>query len=157
MRSKLNTKALARKNLDRRLASLRKTNDLARPPRGWIRAIREALGMTTAQLAARTGVSQSRIPRIEKGEIEDTITLKTLRAIAQGMDCQLVYALVPNYELEQMVRHRAAVVADQQLARTHQTMKLENQALLGRDLDAERARLFRDLLEGDLRRLWDKP
>jgi hypothetical protein len=71
------------------------------------------------------------------------------------MDCQLVYALVPNYKLEQMVRHRVAVVADQQLARTHQTMKLENQALSERDLDAERARLFRELLEGDLRRLWD--
>lgn len=155
MRSNLNTKALARKHLDRRLAALRKTNDLVRPPRGWIRAIREALGMSTAQLAARTGVSQSRIPRIEQGEIQDTITLKTLRAIAKGMDCQLVYALVPNYELEQMVRHRVAVIADQQLARTHQTMKLENQALSERDLDSERKRLFRELLEGDLRRLWD--
>ena len=155
MHSNLDTKALARKHLDRRLAALRRTNDFVRPPRGWIRAIREALGMTTAQLAARIGVSQSRIPRIEKGEVQDTITLKTLRAIAKGMDCQLVYALVPNYKLEQMVRRRVAVVADQQLARTHQTMKLENQALSERDLDAERARLFRELLEGDLRRLWD--
>jgi predicted DNA-binding mobile mystery protein A len=155
MRSNLNTRALARRNLDRRLAALRKTNDLARPPRGWIRAIREALGMTTAQLAARTGVSQSRIPRIEKGEVADAITLKTLRAIAEGLDCQLVYALVPNDELEKMVRSRVAVVADQQLARTHQTMRLENQALSQRDLDAERARLFREILEGDPRRLWD--
>ena len=79
-----------------------------------------------------------------------------MRAIAKGMDCQLVYALVPTYELEQMVRHRVASVAEQQLARTHQTMKLENQALSERDLETERARIFRDLLEGDLRRLWDK-
>jgi len=157
MRSRLDTKALARKNLDRRLAVLRKTDDLVRPPRGWIKAIREALGMTTAQLAARAGVSQSRIPRIEKGEVEDTLTLKTLRAVAKGMDCQLVYALVPNHKLEQMVRHRAISMTHKQLARTSQTMKLENQALTERDLAAEHTRVFQELLRGDLRRLWDDP
>jgi hypothetical protein len=33
-------------------------------------------------------------------------------------------------------------------------MKLENQALAERDLDAERSRILRELLEGDPRRLW---
>jgi predicted DNA-binding mobile mystery protein A len=157
MRSKSETKALARKHLDRRLAPLREADDLVRPPRGWIKAIREAIGMTTGQLAERTGVSQSRIPRIEQGEVNGSVTLKTLRAIAEGMDCRLVYALVPKEPLEDMLFKRAGQIADRQLARTHQTMRLENQALQGDDLKNERQRLIGELLRGDARRLWDEP
>jgi len=156
MSSKSEIRALARKHLDRRLVALRKTEDLTRPPRGWIRAIREAIGMTTAQLAARTGVSQSRIPRIETGEVNGSVTLKTLQTVAEGLDCTLVYAFVPNKSLEQMVRHRIAAIAERRLAQTNQTMKLENQAVSPRDLDTERNRLFHELLEGNLRQLWEK-
>ena len=73
---------LARKQLERRLAPLRKAPEFARPARGWVKAIREALGMTAAQLGRRTGVSQSRIARIEKDEVEDAVTLATLRRVA---------------------------------------------------------------------------
>jgi predicted DNA-binding mobile mystery protein A len=157
MRSKSETQGLARKHLDRRLAPLRKAEDLTRPPRGWIKAIREAIGMTTAQLAGRTGVSQSRIPRIEQGEVNGSVTLKTLRTIAEGMDCTLVYALVPNRPLDDMLRERASQLADRQLARTHHTMKLENQALGRGDLKGERERLVAEWLRGDARRMWDEP
>ncbi len=157
MRSKSDQRALARKTLDGRLASLRTASDLARPPRGWIKAIREALGMTTTQLAERAGMSQSRIPRIETGEVNGTLTMTTLRNMAEAMNCRLVYALVPNEPLEEMVCERAASVADRRLARTHHTMKLENQALTRRDLEAERARLIAELLRGDPRRLWEEP
>jgi predicted DNA-binding mobile mystery protein A len=157
MRSSSNTKALARKHLDRRLASLRGADDLTRPPRGWIRAIRDAIGMTTTQLAERTGVSQSRIPRIEDAEARDSITLKTLRSVAEAMDCTLVYALVPNRPLDELLRERAQSIADKQLSRTNHTMKLENQALEPRELKAERERLVNDLISGDPRRLWDTP
>lgn len=94
---------------------------------------------------------------MERGEIEDTLTLRTLRQAAEALNCTLVYALVPNAPLEQMVRDRASVIADQRLARTHHTMRLENQALADRDLQTERARLVRDLVEGDPRRLWADP
>jgi predicted DNA-binding mobile mystery protein A len=156
MRSNSDQKTLARKNLDRRLAPLRTADDLARPPRGWIKAIRQALGMTTTQLAERTGLSQSRIPRIEKGEVAGTLTMKTLQHVAEAMNCRLVYALVPNQPLESMLRERAASVADRRLARTHHTMKLENQALTRGDLEAERERLIAELLRKDPRRLWDE-
>ena len=157
MRTKSDQKSLARKNLERRLAPLRTADDLARPPRGWIKAIREALGMSTTQLAERTGMSQSRIPRIEKGEVNGTLTMKTLQHMAEAMNCRLVYALVPNEPLDTILRDRAKAIADQQLARTHQTMKLENQALTARDLKAERERLVSELLRGDPRRLWEQP
>ena len=112
--------------------------------------------MSTTQLAERTGVSQSRIPRIEKGEIDGTLTMKTLRLMAQAMNCRLVYALVPNEPLDETLHERAVAVADRRLARTHHTMKLENQALTKRDLEAERRRLVAELLRGDPRKLWEE-
>ena len=126
-----------------------------RPPRGWVKAIREALGMTTAQLAARIGVSQPRITQLEKAETNGAVTLNTLRQAAEGLDCTLMYVLVPNASLDEIVRHQAEKVAALQLARTNQTMRLENQALHRSDLEAERARLVQSLLVENPRGLWD--
>lgn len=157
MRSITRPDQLARRQLERRLAPLRKAHELTRPPRGWVRAIREALGMTATQLGCRTGVSQSRITRIEKDEVEDAVTLATLRRVAEGLDCTLVYALVPNEPLDAVLRARALAAADAQLKRTHHYMRLENQELDKSDLERERERLAVDILAGDPRRLWDEP
>lgn len=148
---------LARKQLERRLAHLRNAQEFARPKRGWIKAIREALGMTAAQLGRRVGVSPSRIARIETDEGEDALTLATLRRTAEGLNCTLVYALVPNAPLDDMLRERAQAAADAELARTHHSMRLENQTLGKRDLEDERERLTAELLKGSPRRLWDQP
>lgn len=148
---------LARKQLERRLAPFRPVEELARPTRGWIRALRDALGMTTAQLAFRIGVSQPRIIALEKAETRHAVTLATLQQAAAGLGCTLVYALVPNKPLEQMLRDRAGEIADQQLARAHHTMLLENQALDAAGLSAERERLIEVLMDGNPRRLWDAP
>ncbi len=146
---------LARKHLDQRLAPLRENDPFRRPPRGWLRAIRDALGITTAQLARRMDLSQPRISNIEKGEVRNTVTLDTLRKAAEALDCTLVYALVPNKPLDDILRDRAWRVADAQLDRANNTMRLEDQALTPDDLADERDRLVADLLRGDPRRLWD--
>lgn len=156
MRSFARAENLARKQLERRIALLR-APEFARPPRGWVKAIREALGMTAAQLGGRVGVSQSRIARIERDEVEDAVTLATLRRVAEGMDCKLVYALVPNEPLDEVLRARARAQAEAQLKRTYHSMRLENQALDKRDLDEECERLAAEILAGDPRRLWDSP
>jgi predicted DNA-binding mobile mystery protein A len=157
MRSVSPAETLARRQLERRLAPLRKAPDFARPARGWVKAIREALGMTATQLGARIGVSQSRIARIERDESEDAVTLATLRRVAEGLDCTLVYALVPNQPLDEMLKARARAAADVQLKRTHHSMRLENQALDKGDLEQERERLAAEIMAGDPRRLWDAP
>jgi predicted DNA-binding mobile mystery protein A len=149
--------SLARKHLDQRVAPLRRAESLARPPRGWLRAIRDALGMTTTQLAKRIHVSQSRITRLEQAEMEGSVTLKTLAQAAEGLGCTLVYALVPKESLDTMLRARAGEVADRQIACADQTMKREKQALSKSRLKAERERLIEALLQGNLRRLWDAP
>ena len=150
----MDQRALARKNIEKRLSPLR---DMVtqRPQRGWIRAIREALGMTTEQLAKRIGVSQPRVIALEKAETEDVVMLKTLREAAAAMDCELVYMLVPRRPLDEVVRACAERRADDELARLHHTMQLENQALTKADLKTERARMVESLIEGPARRLWD--
>lgn len=112
--------------------------------------------MTSRQLAARMGLSQSTVTALEQGEAADTVTLRTLREAAAALDCQLVYALVPRTTLDEMVRQQADAPADRQLARMHHTMSLENQALRGGDLADMGERMVRSLLEGRASRLWDE-
>ena len=148
-----NLNGLARWALDVQLGPLRKLEKPMRPERGWIKAIREALGMTTGQFAQRLGVAQPRVVALEKAEANEVVSLKTLRQAAEALDCELVYALVPRVSLEEMVRERAHKVADQQLARADQTMRLENQAVSRKRMDRAREDLAAELLRGD-RRLW---
>lgn len=146
---------LARKNLEKRLALLRKA-DLVPPSRGWLRAIREALGMTTKQLGNRIGVVPSRITALEKAEVTGGTTLKSLREAAEAMGCTLVYAFVPVHPLDDMLRERATALANETLARTNHSMQLEDQALNADDFADERERLVAAYMAGAERRLWDR-
>ena len=106
----------AARALDMRLARVR-DGSVDRPPRGWLRAIRDALGLTTKQLARRLGVSQPRVVALEKGEIEETVTLASLRRAAEALDCRLIYALVPDRPLVDTLRERAEPSLDSCLPR----------------------------------------
>lgn len=152
----MDAKALARKHLETRLAPLRNRPELARPPRGWIRAIRDAYGMTTRQLAKRLGKSQSVIVEMEKGEARDSLTLGSLRQAAEALDCTLVYALVPNAPIEELRRMRARQIAAQRIERASHSMALENQSLGSEAQVQEQERLTEDLLRGSPARLWDE-
>ena len=117
-------RATARKQLDKRLRPLREKDAFVRPPRGWVKAIREALGMTTAQLGKRLGVSQPRVVALEKAEASGAITLESLTRAAGALDCQLVYTLVPRSSLEEMTKERAIALARKRFSRTAHTMAL---------------------------------
>ena len=149
-------RALARRQLDKRLAPLRDSEALTRPPRGWIKAIREALGMTTAQLAGRLGVSQPRITAMEKGEIQGSLTIESLEKAAHALDCRLVYALIPREPLSDTIHKRAARKARSKLASTGHSMALEAQSV-DRETEAEQLeRLTRRLLDKAGSELWDE-
>ena len=119
----------ARRELDRRLSdpNLRKLS--ARPHRGWIRAIRNALGMTQADLAARLGIAAPAVAQLEHAEGHGGITLRKLAEVAAAMDSQVVYALVPNSSLEETVMRQARRVAGDRLRYVSGTMALEDQAV----------------------------
>jgi predicted DNA-binding mobile mystery protein A len=148
----------ASEQLDRRFAELQPlASASARPARGWIRAIRDGLGMTTSQLARRMGVRQPRITELEQGEANGKVTLQSLERAAEALGCRLVYVFVPHRPLTDMIDERALALADGQLASIEQTMRLENQSVTDRARrDEALQRLVRELKRKPAR-LWDEP
>jgi len=69
---------------------------VVRPAVGWLRAIREALGLSLADQARHLQVTPPAVRSFEQAEAEDRITLASLRRTAAAMDCDLVYTLVPR-------------------------------------------------------------
>jgi len=143
--------------LTKRFEELAPLSQVHRPSRGWIRAIREALGMTTRQLAERLGVKQPSLAELETSEAAGNITIKSLERAAEALGCRLVYALVPIKPLTATIEERALQLARRKLAAIEQTMRLENQEVRGKvaQKEAER-RLVEELLRRPAR-LWDEP
>ena len=152
----MNKKKLIREQLDASLQRLRPILNVTAPPKGWIRAIRDALGMTAKQLANRLGVAQQAVARIEKEELAGSVTIKTMRRIAECLDCVFVYGFVPRTSLEETVARQAKKVAAQRLAQASQTMSLENQALSRRENEHALSDLVDELIRALPSNLWNK-
>jgi predicted DNA-binding mobile mystery protein A len=140
----------SRDRLDERFAKIGEIQRFTPPVRGWIRAIREALGMSSVQFAHRMGIKQPTALGIEQSEAKGNIQLDTLRRAAEALDCALVYMLVPNKPLRSIVHERARDIVMKQLAPIEHSMALENQRV------KISARLVDDLIRDlEPRRLWD--
>ena len=128
-----------------------------RPPAGWLRAIREALGMTSGVLAERLGVTASGARKLEQSEAIDAITLGTLRRVADALDCDLQYALVPRRPLREMRWQQALHLAQQWQQRAGRTMALEAQPVASPSAAAnERLEaMAEEILRTSGTRLWD--
>ena len=134
------------KQLDRSLEQYQAARKVPRPSKGWIRAIRQVLGVSSGELARRLGTSRQLPLQLEKSEAEDRITLKSLRAVANALDCDLVYTLVPRgASLEELIENRARTEARQRVLGVEHSMALENQAVgnLDEAVEAEARRVAR--------------
>lgn len=143
-----------RQRLDEHLVPLRESNAVTMPPRGWIRAYRDALGMTAAQLGSRMGISQPAVTKLEQSEVDGTISVESLQRAAQAMDATAHSVFLPNSTLEDTVLRRAREVAIRDLEGVDRSMRLEDQAV---DQGAAE-RLLREHIDEviDSRRLWAK-
>ncbi len=121
------------RHLDQRFKALRPLVSTTRPPKGWIRAIRNALGMTATQLAQRMGVNQGRVSELEKAETTGQVTMLSLERAATALGCRLVYVFVPERPLAQMVEEQTKQIIEQHLSSVMQTMALENQTVKNSD------------------------
>jgi predicted DNA-binding mobile mystery protein A len=148
--------ARSRSQLSDRFRKLGPARRYATPVRGWIKAIREALGMSTAQLALRLKIKQPSLVQLEQSEAKGSIELRTLRRVAEALDCTLVYALVPNKPLETMVRDRARAFGLRRREHVEHSMLLEDQGVTSRvtSKDVE-ARLNEIVRETNPRLFWD--
>ncbi len=146
----------ARRRLDQRYQGATLELLSARPRLGWVRAVRDALGMSTRQLASRMGVAQPTLVQLEQSEANGTIQLATLRRAADALDCDLVYALVPRGgSLEQSVMAHARRRAGALVRAVDRSMELEDQAVT--DPDEINASVDRIALQlAGSRRLWDE-
>lgn len=126
-----------------------------RPPsRGWLKEIREALGRTERQQAQRLCIASSTLHKSEKSEADERITLGQLRKLADALDCELVYALVPRKPLPDMVQEQAKQLAKEEVRGVAHTMSLEDQKPADERIQKQVARRTEELLRGKWSNLW---
>ena len=145
----------AREQLDETLRTFVPIAAVSRPVRGWIRAIRDSLGMSMRQLADRLGVGQSRIVKIEQDELSGALTIKTLERVADQLDCVFVYGFVPRTTLEDTVRKQAGCIAQERMNKISHHMYLESQELTSHHSKAAFENMVEEILESPSK-LWDK-
>jgi len=149
-------KKLAREQLDETLKHFDPLKIVTIPKKGWIRAIRDTLGMTGRQLAKRIGVKQQRVARIELDEKLGKVTLNTMKSTANAMNCVFVYGVVPRDSLEQIVRNQAEKIAKKRMARSNQMMRLEKQELSQKEKTKTLKELIEEITEIMPKSLWDE-
>jgi predicted DNA-binding mobile mystery protein A len=145
---------LKQRQLDAELTRWRSAQLSTRPSSGWIKSIREALGMPAAYLAKKLGVVPSTILRLEASESDDTITLGSLRRAAEALDCELQYALVPRQSIAETLKAQAGKVARERMAALDHTMALEAQATSAEARKIQLQEMTDGLLQGSRRELW---
>lgn len=144
-------RALQRRQLDAWLSAL---PPLPPPRAGWIRTIRDALGMTLAQLGRRLGVSPQSVLSLEQRELEETISVGKLREAADAMGCELRLVFIPRTSLEATIHAQAQRRAREERDRLVHTMRLEAQED-GVDAVLDERRAIDAWLTTRARRLWD--
>lgn len=146
---------LQRDQLDRRFVSIRAL-PLSSPPSGWIKALRESLGLSASQLAKRLGLPRQNLSRIEKGEKDGSITVATLKKVADALSCDLHIVFVPRQPLQEIVNNRAREVAKKIIERTNIHMNLEKQGADQAFLEKSIQELAEELVRNSDKRLWEE-
>lgn len=146
--------ALHRAQLDARLNPATPVGQIDPPARGWIFAIRTALGMSQTQLARRLGLSREAVSKWEAREAAGNVTVSTLRQAADALGCDLVIAFIPREGLQRTVERQAMRRATEERNRIVHTMRLE-----GQDAGVSHAlpqdAIVRDWLTQRSKEIWD--
>ncbi len=125
-----------------------------RPRSGWVHAIRKSLGMTAVAFARRLGMTPVGARKLEHAEATDSITLSSLRKLAQALDCEVHYVLLPRTSLQQQVKDQAEALARQRLHPIAHSMALEDQAVPAAQNQHQIELAVKQLIEGSRRELW---
>lgn len=132
-------------------------NLFVRPPSGWVKVVRESLGLSTTQLAKRMNQAQSTVAELETREKKGNVSIEMLQKTAQAMDCELVYVILPkNKSLDKILELRARRAAEKIIANVSHSMKMEDQEVSKQEKDAQIQSLAQELKEALDPRLWDK-
>jgi predicted DNA-binding mobile mystery protein A len=112
--------------------------------------------MTMAQLGDKLNITRQGVKRIEESEAKGTITLNSLKDVANAMDLKLVYALVPkDGTINDLIQTKAEKLAQKIVLRTNQNMKLEDQGI-GDEKIAKTIKELANEIKREMRKsLWD--
>jgi len=128
---------------------------IAIPPEGWLCTVRNALGMSAAALARRLGKTRALVSNTEKAELDGGVTIKTMRSMAEAMNCRFVYAIVPKDSVEDIMSTQAQAKAKRQVMEAGKHMALEQQSLSQKQIAFEIERLQHDMLKDIPANFWD--
>jgi len=143
------------RQLDEALAAFQPLRQRPPPSAGWAKAIREALGISVRQMSRRTGLSRTSITSAESGEAKGTVQFDTLRGLADALDCDLVYALVPRTSLAQTLEAQARRKAEAMVGRVADSMKMEAQGVDPAATARQVTELAETILRDRGRDFWD--
>ena len=124
---------------------------IERPKQGWLKTIREFLGMTTTQLAKKIDVSQPRVINMEKNE--QNIKISTMERIADALNCDFVYAFEPRENIDDIIYNQAKKKALKIMNKVNKNMGLENQLAESEDTLED---LIKELSDNNIARIWDE-
>ena len=124
----MDKKSLQIQQLNSKMLAFASLQKVAPPPVGWLKTVRNTLGMSLQQLSNKLSITKQSMQEIEQREKEGSITIKSLREAAKALDMELVYGLVPvDGSLEELIDRKAREMATQIVMRTSNSMKLEEQ------------------------------
>ncbi len=145
-----------REQLNNKLAPLKVLPESGIFQQGWIKGIREALGMTSRQLSQKVGIDQSRISRLENAEKSGNLKLSSLEKIAKGLNMKFVYGFVSETSLEQMVKEQAKKIVLKRLKNLNNTMRLEKQELSSQEQEKALNDMIEKILIEQPKDFWDE-
>ncbi len=150
-------KKVIRDQLDKKLVFLKGLLSSGIPEQGWIKIIREALGLSASQLGKKVGIDQSRISRLENAEKDGNLKLSSLQKIAKSLNMHFVYGFVPidGDTLEEIVTKQARQLALKRLKRLNNTMNLEQQRLSENEQKKALDDMTQRILIEQPKELWD--
>jgi len=127
----------------------------APPSGGWVRTVREVLGMNYSQLGKRLGISRQAVHKLEDDEVRGSASIERIRRAAEALDCRLVYALVPKNSLEETIKRQARKQAKKRLERVNISQALEESALDSESFRQQLDDLANELMVNRPSSLWD--
>ncbi|MDQ6971685.1 MAG: mobile mystery protein A [Mariprofundaceae bacterium] len=146
---------MAIQQLDRQLSELKSLKSIQLPVRGWLRAIRDVLGMSGPQMARRMSVTKQRISLMEKAEVNGSATLNSMRQAAEALDCVFVYAVLPRDSLQGILERQARKLVQREQAYTAHTMLIEDQLPSGEEQREAMDAAVTDIIRRLPKQLWD--
>lgn len=151
-----NKRKLLIEQLNKKLQIFYEASKIVVPERGWINTIRTTLNMTMEQLGAKLNITRQGVGRIEESEANGTISLNSLKEVANAMDLKLVYALIPKKgTINDLIEEKAELLAQKIVLRTNQNMKLEDQGIGDEKMDKTIKELTEEIKREMRKSLWD--